>query len=160
MDEVGRDPLIVLLESKSIEVEMISKGEKLKLLSKWRHVFAGSIFETTDKPVLGNRDLEVFRKSLILFVADSESEEEYLRQPDTKCVILSSDNSPALLLSNKPPFDLKCFCVEGSRPWGLGSAGGGRTYNESEILVFPCDFGWTLAMDEASSFFAFKGKSC
>lgn len=120
---MGQDPLILLLESKQIEVELISKSEKLKLLIQWRNIFAKKLVEMNRKNVIDNRDIEIFRRSLLSYVVDSEAIEEYMRLPDTQCVILSSDDSPGLTLSKKPPYDLKRFCLEGARPWGWAQLG-------------------------------------
>ncbi len=141
------DALEEYLESCGIEVELLRKAEKLRLLRRWRLHQAQELRTEIAEEQPKNWDLFVFEKGYLPCLSDNDAEKELAKlSPDEPCYLIPSDDGPGLWCSKRPPIDLNRFCLERARPWTLGSAGGGLTWAESNILVFPENMDWTLAI--------------
>ncbi len=152
------DALEQYLESPGIDVELLGKGEKLKLLQGWRKRYASKLCQETGKSVVRNWDLYVFEKGFFPCLIDGEALTEFEKQLPEPCYVLPSDSGPGFWCSNLPPVDLGRFCLEGARPWPSASAGSGTTWADSNILVFPASMSWTLAIHAEGCFFAVDAK--
>lgn len=142
------------LESSGIEVQVLRKADKLKLLQRWREHCALNIRAETGSTAVGNWDLYVFEKGLLPCINDGAAQKEFAEQSPEPCYVLPSDSGPGFWCSSLPPVDLSRFCLESVRPWNLTSAGGGATWADSNILVFPVSMTWTLAIHAEGCFFA------
>ena len=147
------DALEQFLESHGIEVDLLRKADKIKLLQRWREHFACELHLKTGCSIVRNWDLSVFEKGLLPSVADSQAELEFAKQPLEPCYVIPSDSGPGFFCSSQPPADLNRFCLEGVRPWPLTSACDGLTWADANILVFPTSMDWTLAIHADDCFF-------
>lgn len=148
------DALEQYLESRGIEVELLRKADKLKLLQRWREHYTLRLRAEIGSDVVRNWDLYVFEKGFLPCVRDDDAEKEFAEQLAEPCYVIPSDSGPGFWCSSLPPADLNRFCLEGVRPWHLASAGGGVTWADSNILVFSANLSWTLAIHAEGCFFA------
>ncbi len=147
------DDLSKYLESLSLEVEILRKHEKIKLLKRWKERYIApfeKLYDSAEK----SWDLHIFENNLLPCITDTEAEKEYSMTSPERCYILPSDDGPGFVCSSKPPADLSRFCLEGARPWPFAPAGNGRTLAESFFLISPASMNWTFVVHAEGSYFA------